>query len=95
MLYEYECVRCVKTFEVVKSLKNFTTTETCPECGGDARKIISSRQAALGWEPYFDKIQNREFRTRGQFEKYCREKNLQRPTASWIKQHREQFEHKG
>lgn len=95
MVYEYECTRCVKVFEVIKKLKNFTTTEKCPKCGGNARKIISSMQASIGWEPYFDKIQNKEFRTRGQFERYCREKNLYRPTAQQIKVHREEYEHKG
>lgn len=95
MTYEYECTRCVKVFEVVKRLKNFTTTEKCPECGCSAKKIISSHQSSHGWEPYFDKIQGREFRTKGQFEKYCREKNLFRPTASQIRAHREEYEHKG
>ena len=94
MIYEYSCEHCVKTFEVVKPLKNFTTTETCGQCGREAKKILSTKQAAQGFEPYFDKIQGREFRTKGQLEKYCKEKNLYRPTASQIRAHREEFEYK-
>lgn len=89
MRYEYECEKC-GVFEEIISLKNFTRTRPCPKCKGDARKIISGA-APQTFEPYFDRIQNKEFKTKRDFETYCRERNLYKPTQKEIKAHREEY----
>jgi len=91
MLYEYKCSRCGNVFEVVMKLKDFTTTKKCRQCGGRGKKQLSSRHAVSVFEPYHDKIQNRVFNTRKEFDTYCREKDLYKPTQSEIKVHREEY----
>ena len=38
MIYEYSCEHCVKTFEVVKPLKNFTTPKLADNVGERQKK---------------------------------------------------------
>ncbi|MBN1620605.1 zinc ribbon domain-containing protein [candidate division WOR-3 bacterium] len=40
-LYEYECVKCGKSFELLRDF-NSSSEIQCPFCGAAAKKIISS-----------------------------------------------------
>jgi len=94
MIYEYKCNDCDAVHERVLKIKNFTTTAKCPHCDGVAEKIISltARVDSSVFEEYYDKIQGRSFKTRRDFESYCKEKNLYRPTQDKIDRHRSEFE---
>lgn len=91
MIYEYYCKKCDAAFDKIMRLKDFTTTAKCPECGKSAKKQLSFRQASKTFEPYFDKVQNRFFRSEKDFNTYCRQKNLYKPTQSEIRAHRELY----
>jgi len=39
--YEYQCVSCKHTFEVLQSIKEAPKTK-CPECGKKVKKLIST-----------------------------------------------------
>lgn len=41
MIYDYECVRCDRAFEVRKPMAESGTVEICHECGCIADKIIT------------------------------------------------------
>lgn len=50
-LYEYSCEKCQKAFEVTQSFSE-PPLETCPECGGSVKKLMSLGGFALkgqGW----------------------------------------------
>lgn len=49
----------------------------------------------MRWQPYYDKFQCREFKTRKQFEEYCKRNNLDRPEQAKINAHREQYQTHG
>lgn len=40
-LYEYQCLNCGKRTEVLQRLAD-APLATCPECGGEVKKLISS-----------------------------------------------------
>lgn len=40
-LYEYECTKCGHRFEKIRKFSD-PPVETCPECGGPVRKLMSS-----------------------------------------------------
>ena len=40
-LYEYQCESCVHRFERIQKFSD-PPVETCPQCGGAVRKLISS-----------------------------------------------------
>ena len=39
--YSYHCDSCGLDFDVRKPMAESSTPETCPECGGDTRKLIT------------------------------------------------------
>lgn len=41
MLYEYECKKCKIIIEEQKKLKDNTDSIECPQCGKEAKKIVS------------------------------------------------------
>lgn len=50
-LYEYQCSKCTKVFEVMQKFSDAPVTE-CPECKGPVQKLMSSTSFALkgsGW----------------------------------------------
>ncbi|NOX21328.1 MAG: zinc ribbon domain-containing protein [Nitrospirae bacterium] len=50
-IYEYLCLKCNKELEVVQKFSDEPLT-TCPECGGQLKKLISSSSFILkgsGW----------------------------------------------
>jgi len=50
-LYEYECPKCHKHFEVTQKIKD-EPKATCPACGSEARRLISQTTFSLkggGW----------------------------------------------
>lgn len=50
-LYEYECNECGKNHEVIQRFSDKPLT-TCPECGGEVKKLISNTSFVLkgtGW----------------------------------------------
>jgi putative FmdB family regulatory protein len=38
MIYQYQCTKCLKKFEVKKSMSESSRTEHCPECGNPASR---------------------------------------------------------
>jgi len=50
-IYEYECAACDKVFEVQQHMTDHPL-ETCPDCGGSVRKLVSMSSFQLkgrGW----------------------------------------------
>jgi|Deesub1362B_J571_1020462.scaffolds.fasta_scaffold00355_15 putative FmdB family regulatory protein len=50
-IYEYKCLSCEKHLEVVQKFSDAPLT-TCPECGGELKKLISNTSFILkgsGW----------------------------------------------
>ncbi|HEB76673.1 MAG TPA: zinc ribbon domain-containing protein [Nitrospirae bacterium] len=50
-IYEYLCLKCEKQLEAVQKFSD-APLSTCPECGGDLKKLISSTSFVLkgtGW----------------------------------------------
>ncbi len=50
-IYEYECLACGKTTEEMQKFSD-PLLETCPECGGQLKKLISNSTFVLkgtGW----------------------------------------------
>ena len=39
--YAYKCERCTKEFDVVKPMKDYASSEKCPDCHVIAKRIIS------------------------------------------------------
>ncbi len=51
-IYEYECKKCGKISEFIKSIKSSDKVEICPDCGGKAVRIVSQSSFILkgsGW----------------------------------------------
>jgi putative FmdB family regulatory protein len=50
-IYEYECLACGKTTEAIQKFSD-ALLDTCPECGGQLKKLISNSTFVLkgsGW----------------------------------------------
>ena len=50
-IYEYECVKCGRIEEAFQKISDAPLT-TCPQCGGELRKMISNSSFHLkggGW----------------------------------------------
>ncbi len=50
-IYEYRCLSCEKELEVVQKFSD-APLSTCPECGGELKKLISHSSFVLkgsGW----------------------------------------------
>jgi len=42
-LYDFQCVVCDEQFESFLKLKDCDCVQHCPDCGGEGRKIITSK----------------------------------------------------
>ena len=50
-IYEYECKKCSKHFEIMQKISDDTLT-SCRECGGELKKLITNTSFVLkgsGW----------------------------------------------
>jgi putative FmdB family regulatory protein len=50
-VYEYECTKCNKQFEIMQKISDDPLT-SCSECGGDLKKLITNTSFVLkgsGW----------------------------------------------
>lgn len=50
-IYEYECLKCEKTFEFMQKFSD-EPLKVCPECSGQLKKLISNTSFVLkgsGW----------------------------------------------
>ncbi|MDA8337945.1 MAG: hypothetical protein M0Z70_01425 [Nitrospiraceae bacterium] len=50
-IYEYECIQCGKNREVIQKFSD-KPLSTCPDCGGQMKKLISNTSFVLkgsGW----------------------------------------------
>ncbi|MBI3593121.1 MAG: zinc ribbon domain-containing protein [Nitrospirae bacterium] len=50
-IYEYECLQCGKNMEAIQKFSDAPLT-TCPDCGGQMKKLISNTSFVLkgsGW----------------------------------------------
>jgi putative FmdB family regulatory protein len=98
-LYEFECEKCRATFETIDHVDTCPQELPCPDCGGKARKIISSRGAVHGDTPNWldDSVQgalldidSRQFRaieTRSKLKKHMKAHGIceaPRSGARWI-----------
>lgn len=48
MTYEYECTKCAKRFDVIKSVKDIDVNEFCPNCEAPAERKFSFRVHIIG-----------------------------------------------
>lgn len=51
-IYEYNCQECGHKFSKLESIMSEERTKTCPECGGEAKRIVSLTSFQLkggGW----------------------------------------------
>lgn len=55
-IYEYNCEKCDKGFDVTKMMKDSTRPESCPDCGNPADRVFSCKVEFLG-----TKIEDAEF----------------------------------
>lgn len=54
MIYEYKCDQCETSKDVVKSVKDYDTPETCEKCQNSMRKVFSiSRPLVDSMEPEY------------------------------------------
>jgi putative FmdB family regulatory protein len=57
MTYEYQCVKCDHSFDVIKSVKDMDVNEYCPHCDNPAeRQFVPSRVHFTG-----TKVENAEY----------------------------------
>lgn len=54
MLYDYECTQCKHKFDDLKSIEE-RHTSVCPECGSEAKLIMSFGSQVHTFKPYWDK----------------------------------------
>ena len=50
-IYEYECTKCSKHFEIMQKISDDTLT-SCRKCGGELKKLITNTSFVLkgsGW----------------------------------------------
>ncbi|MEW5744091.1 MAG: FmdB family zinc ribbon protein [Nitrospirota bacterium] len=50
-IYEYECLKCGKSHEIIQKFSD-SPLAACPECGGEVKKLISNTSFVLkgsGW----------------------------------------------
>jgi putative FmdB family regulatory protein len=50
-IYEYECLKCKKGQEIIQKFSD-DPVATCPDCGGEMKKLISTNSFVLkgtGW----------------------------------------------
>lgn len=87
--YVIHCERCKRLI-----LKEDKDLEDCPP-EPESRPLELRCPAVHTMKSYYDKFQNREFRTRKQLEGYCKERNLYKPTQTEIRQHREEYQVSG
>lgn len=40
--YEYWCPRCKKEFELQRPMAEYNKPASCPDCGAEGRKLVSS-----------------------------------------------------
>lgn len=55
-IYDYDCQKCDKKYEIVKSIKEYDGKDQCPICGNIGQRIISCSIQFLG-----TKIEDAEF----------------------------------
>jgi len=51
-IYAYRCEPCEHDFDVRKSFAEYNTPESCPECGKEARKLVTAANVVFkgdGW----------------------------------------------
>lgn len=48
MIYEYECEKCDKNFDVVKPMSESSRLEYCPDCGNEGNRVFSCNVQFLG-----------------------------------------------
>ena len=48
MIYDYECDKCSKAFEVVKPMAESGSKEVCGDCGNNLRMIFSAKTLFAG-----------------------------------------------
>lgn len=46
--YDWNCEKCDKEIEIVKSIKEYTSDEHCPDCGNPMQRIFSHNVQFIG-----------------------------------------------
>lgn len=47
--YEYWCPKCDKEFEVKRPLSDFNKPASCPDCGTQGERLVSSFASKIGY----------------------------------------------
>lgn len=55
-IYDYDCSKCDKEYEIIKSIKEYTGLDPCPDCGNVGNRIFSCNVHFIG-----TKIEDAEF----------------------------------
>ncbi|MBI1885201.1 MAG: zinc ribbon domain-containing protein [Chloroflexi bacterium] len=48
-LYEYYCERCDRLFEMLRPVRESELAGVCPDCGGEAPRIMPTSFSAMSW----------------------------------------------
>ncbi len=49
-LYEYYCEKCDKVFEALRSIRESAGSAPCPDCGGEAQRIMPTTFASMSFK---------------------------------------------
>lgn len=49
-LYEYYCEACDKVFEILRALRDSEKSAVCPDCGGEAERIMPTTFASMSFK---------------------------------------------
>ena len=53
-LYEYRCSKCGRIFELLRRRVEKDEAASCPDCGGEGRRIVSMPAVKTGESSIFD-----------------------------------------
>ncbi len=48
-IYEYWCPQCRREFELTRPMSEADKPATCPQCGGQAQKLVSGFASTAGY----------------------------------------------
>lgn len=54
-IYEYECLTCELPFEKQLPMAEYNAPQACPECGGEARRMVSMTSFVLKGDDWTSK----------------------------------------
>ena len=64
-IYEFQCKKCFKNFEMILPITEYSAAQVCPECGNPAKRLVSLSDFILKGDGWYGKAQ----RIKGQMKK--------------------------